>query len=146
MLKILFIEMALSTCELWSNGIKMAGFSKKSCKKSHSGWKIRPQTPIYDTFKFSSLLNTSPNLHFFWEGLSPFPAAKSWLRTTPGHKIFVPQKVPLLKIFDDVVACDVWFGSPQSKILAMHAYEREVRGSNPRPVKSNAELPTLSLW
>ena len=33
--------------------------------------------------------------------------------------IFVPQKVSLLKIFDDVIACDLWFGPPcQSKILA----------------------------
>ena len=37
----------------------------------------------------------------------------------PSYDIFVPQKVPLLKIFDDVIACDLWFGPPyQSKILA----------------------------
>ena len=35
------------------------------------------------------------------------------------YDIFVPQKVPLLKNFDDVIASDLWFGSLyQSKILA----------------------------
>ena len=32
--------------------------------------------------------------------------------------MFALQKVPLLKISDDVIACDLWFGTPQSKILA----------------------------
>ena len=37
----------------------------------------------------------------------------------PSYDIFVPQKVPLLKNFDAVIACDLWFGPPyQSKILA----------------------------
>ena len=35
------------------------------------------------------------------------------------YDIFAPQKVPFLKIFDDVIACDLWFGPlPLSKILA----------------------------
>ena len=33
----------------------------------------------------------------------------------PFYDIFAPQKVPLLKISDDVIACNLWFGSPQSK-------------------------------
>ena len=126
--------------------LKWLVFPKKVAKNRTAVGRFAPRPLSMIRLSYSSLLNTSPNLRFFWGALSPFPAAKSWLRTTPGHKIFVPQKVPLLKIFNDVVACDVWFGSPQSKILAMHAYEREVRGSNPGPVKSNAELPTLSLW
>ena len=38
----------------------------------------------------------------------------------PSYDIFVPQKVTLLTISDDTIACDLWFGSPppQSKILA----------------------------
>ena len=36
----------------------------------------------------------------------------------PFYEIFAPQKVPFLKISDDVIACDLWFGPPQSKILA----------------------------
>ena len=37
----------------------------------------------------------------------------------PLYDIFAPQKVPLLKISDDVIGCDLWFGPPpQSNILA----------------------------
>ena len=37
----------------------------------------------------------------------------------PIYSIFAQQKVPLSKIFDDVVTLDWWFGLPsQSKILA----------------------------
>ena len=36
--------MALNTCEMWSNGIKIAFFSK-TYKKSPNGWGFRPQTP-----------------------------------------------------------------------------------------------------
>ena len=35
---------------------------------------------------------------------------------SPFH-IFVPQKLPVWKIFDDLIACDL--GLPQSKILGM---------------------------
>ena len=34
------------------------------------------------------------------------------------YEIFPPQKVPHLKISDDIIAHDLWFGLPQSKILA----------------------------
>ena len=30
----------------------------------------------------------------------------------PLYDIFAPQKVTLLKISDDVIACDLWFGPP----------------------------------
>ena len=36
--------MALNTCEMWSNGIKIA-FFPKNYKKSPNGWGLRPQTP-----------------------------------------------------------------------------------------------------
>ena len=37
----------------------------------------------------------------------------------PFYDIFAPQKVPFLKISDDVIAFDLWFcPPPQSKILA----------------------------
>ena len=37
----------------------------------------------------------------------------------PFYDIFALQKVPFLKISDDVIACDLWFAPPppQSKIL-----------------------------
>ena len=66
--------MAVNTCEMWPNGIKIAFFSKNE-QKSPSGWGLRPQTPITvggwglrpqtpvcDTFEYTSLLNTSPKL------------------------------------------------------------------------------------
>ena len=33
----------------------------------------------------------------------------------PFYKTFGPQKVSLLKISDDVIACDLWFGLPPIK-------------------------------
>ena len=36
----------------------------------------------------------------------------------PFYDIIAPQKLPLSKIFDDVIACDLCFGPSQSKILA----------------------------
>ena len=36
----------------------------------------------------------------------------------PFYDSFAPWKLSLLKIFDDVIAGDLWFGPPQSKILA----------------------------
>ena len=35
----------------------------------------------------------------------------------PFYNIFAPQKVPFLKISDDVIAYGLWFGPPQSTIL-----------------------------
>ena len=69
--------MALNSCEMWSNGIKIAFFSK-NLQKSPSGWGLCPQTPIAiggwglcpqtpvsDTFEYTSLLNTSSKLDFY---------------------------------------------------------------------------------
>ena len=33
----------------------------------------------------------------------------------PSYDIFVPQKLPLWKNFDDVISCDVWFRPPPNK-------------------------------
>ena len=53
--------MALNTCELWFNGIKIAFFAQKITKivdwlgalppdpKASGGWGPRPQTPACDT-------------------------------------------------------------------------------------------------
>ena len=41
----------------------------------------------------------------------------------PFHNIFAPQKVLLLKIFDDVIACNLWFGPFSIKNLVYaHGY------------------------
>ena len=69
--------MAVNTYEMWSNGIKIAFFSK-NLQKSPSGWGLcpqtpiatrgwglRPQTPVCDKFKYTSLLNTPPKWDIF---------------------------------------------------------------------------------
>ena len=33
----------------------------------------------------------------------------------PSYDIFVPEKIPLLKIFDDVIAYNLWFGPPSNQ-------------------------------
>ena len=111
--------MVLNTRKLWSNGIKIASFFSKNYKKSPSGWGLRPQTPSMIRLRHTNLLITLPNLHFLG-GLSPLPKSKSWLcantqATTCDLQIcsiFFPKKVPLSKISDDVIACDLWFGTP----------------------------------
>ena len=46
----------------------------------------------------------------------------------PFYNIFAPQKVPFLKISDDLIACDLWFGPPPPPIknagYAAYAYAR----------------------
>ena len=61
--------MAVNTSEMWSNGIKIGFFFQKLIKIAqrlgplppapHSH-RLRPQTPVCDTFEYTSLLNTSP--------------------------------------------------------------------------------------
>ena len=40
-------------------------FFSKNSQKSPSGWGLFPQTPVYDTFTYTSLLNTSSKLDFY---------------------------------------------------------------------------------
>ena len=48
----------------------------------------------------------------------------------PFYNIFAPQKVPLSKICDDVIACDLWFAPPtQSKILTTPMITELSRGA-----------------
>ena len=66
--------MALNTCEMWSNGIEIAFFSKNLQKLpcgwglcsqtpiATGGWGLRPQTPVCDTYEYTSLLYTYPKL------------------------------------------------------------------------------------
>ena len=121
--------MALNKCELRSNGIKIASFF---LQKSHTGLELSPQsTPrprlwwAWVTLVYSTHLPIYTFILFIF-GLSPFPRTKSWLRANtqatasylPIHNIFVPQKVPVSQISEDVITCNLWFGPPQLKILA----------------------------
>ena len=67
--------MAVNTCEIWSNGIKIAFFFQNITKnrptagglaprppKPPAAGDPRPQTPVCDTFELHKLLNTFPTL------------------------------------------------------------------------------------
>ena len=45
----------------------------------------------------------------------------------PSYDIFVPQKLPLWKNFDDVISCDLWFRPPPFKNSG-YANELEIAG------------------
>ena len=116
-------------------------FFQKNCKKSRSGWGLRPQTPIAsggwglrpqtpvnNTFElqYTSLLNTSANFYILTLGFSP-PPLNEFLLTCqhqatafdlPSCDIFASAKNSSFEVSDDVIACDLRFGPPQSKILA----------------------------
>ena len=118
--------MALNTCEMWSNGIKIA-FFRKNYEKSPSCWELRPHTPVCDTFelRYTSLLkHVSQFRHFriLSFGLSPLLERIPRYVPTPGRDFWSsilrylwPPKNSSFKVSDGVIACDL--GSPQSKIL-----------------------------
>ena len=122
-------------------GHRNSCFFQKTYKKSPNGWGLRHQTPKASGFwglrprppsvlrlRYTTFLNTSPKLDIFafqllLKALSLckilLKCQQAAISDIPFYDIFVPQKIPLLKIFDDVIACDLWFGPPdQSKILA----------------------------
>ena len=112
--------MTLNMCEMWFNRIKIA-FFPKNYKKSPNSWGLRPQTAkasgrwgpapdprlwyVWVTLAFSKRLQSYVLALFNYISLSPLFFAKSWLSANR-------------QIFDDVIACDLWFRPPQSKILA----------------------------
>ena len=126
---------------MWFNGIKIAVFSKKLTKNRPTGGGFAPRRPkplaaggstsrppSVLRLRYTTFLNTSPKLdictfQLLLKALSLCKILLNCQQATisdlPSYNIFVPQKVPLLKIFDDVIACNLWFGPPyQSKILA----------------------------
>ena len=138
--------MGLNTCELRFDGIKIAFFSK-NYKKSPNGWGRGPQTPkafgdwgprpqtsVCDTFEYNSFLNSFPKLDtctFQLLAYAPFrckirfKCQQATISDLPSYDIFVSQKLPLLKIFDDVIACDLWF-RPLPIKNPKYAYELEI--------------------
>ena len=121
---------------MWSNGIKIAFFPNNYeespsgwvlCLQTpiaSSGWGFCPQTPVCDTFQlqYTSLLKhlfQFRHCHILTIGLSPLFDQVPSYASTPGHgfhDIFVPTKISF-EVSDDVIACDLWFGSSQSKVL-----------------------------
>ena len=91
--------MALNTCEMWSNGIKIAFFPKNYKKLTAAGgftpqapiasggWGLRPQTSVLDSFqvrKYTLHISQFRYFQFLPSSLSPLPSAKSRLR--PKHR------------------------------------------------------------
>ena len=130
--------MTLNTYEMWSNGIKIAFFFPKKSQKigqrlgasppdpqSLRRLRPRPQTPIRDTFELHLLSQHVPKvryLHFLTINLSPLPLQilvtrkqATTISDLPSYDIFVPQKLPLWKNFDDVISCDLFFRPPPIK-------------------------------
>ena len=100
--------MALNMCEMWFNGIKIAFFSKKFQKIAQQLGASPPDPRlwyVWVTLAFSKPLQSYVFALFNYISLSPLPSPKSWLSANR-------------EIFDDVIACDLWFRPPQSKILA----------------------------
>ena len=108
--------------------LKQLFLFKKNYKKSPSGWGLRPQTSVNNTFElqYTSLLNTSANFYILTIGLSP-PPLNGFLLTCqhqatafdlPFYDIVASTKNSFFEISDDVIACNLRFGPPQSKILA----------------------------
>ena len=93
---------------MWFSGIKIAFFLQKITKNCPTAGGFAPRPPSVIRLSYTGFLKTSPKLRIctfqlYQLRLSPF--AKSWLSANR-------------QIFDDVIACDLWFRPPQLKILA----------------------------
>ena len=76
--------MVLNTCEMWSNGIKIAFFPKKNAKKLPSSWGFGPKPPSVIPLSKLVCLHTSPNLHIF--------IFNFWFERPPFWKLFVKRQ------------------------------------------------------
>ena len=66
-------------------------FFSKHCKKSPSGLGLRPRPPCVLRLRYTSSLNTSPNLDICTFVLSPLFIAKSWLRAKTQAQLLIFQ-------------------------------------------------------
>ena len=96
-------------------------FFQKVTKTREAVGDFAPKPPSVTLFSYTKLLthvSQFSRFGFLNLGLSPFPSAKFCLSANtqatatnlPFYDISVSQKVPLSKIFDDVIACDLWLG------------------------------------
>ena len=114
--------------------IKIASFFTKNYEKLHSGWELSSQTtprpPSVMGLSYTIVYSAHIPIYtfaLFIFGLSPLPIAKSWLRANtqatafdlPIYNIFVPLKVPLSKISEDVITCDL---VPPNQKSWLHLY------------------------
>ena len=127
MLKIYDFEISFNICEMWSNGIKIAIFSKKLQKTAQRLGASSPDH-VCDTFElqYTSLIkHVSQFRHFRTLGICLSPLLERVPKPTPGHDFWssilqylCPHKNSSFEVSDDVSACDLWFATLQSKILA----------------------------
>ena len=98
-------------------------FLQKKAKFLSAGGSA-PRPPSVIRLRYTGFLNTSPKLDIcpFQLLLKALSLCKirvkcqpATISDLPSYDIFVLQKVPRLKIFDDVIACDLWFGPPTNQ-------------------------------
>ena len=108
--------MALKQLVFSKNRSACGGFAPCPPKPPATGSSV-PRPPSVICLSYSTSLNTSPN-----SGVLTLVN-----QTTASGLLFcdisVPQKVPLSKMYDDVIACDLWLGTlPIKNPGYEHAY------------------------
>ena len=100
--------------------------------RASGSWGLRPHTPVCDTFELqytSFLKHVSQFRHFCIltirliksSPLNEFLVTCKHQATASDlsfYNTFAPTKNSSFEVSDDVIACDLWFGGLQSKILA----------------------------
>ena len=97
--------MALNTCELWSNGIKIFFKNRPAAVFLKSPPGRSPSLPSVIRLSYTSLLNTSPIYTFTlitW-GLSPFLKTKANTQITASD-------IPIYNIFYPIAYAGFWKG------------------------------------
>ena len=93
----------------------------KNCSAASSSREGFVPTPVCDNVWVTQFY---PHTSCFWFMSSPYTATKFWfvakhrpwlLIFQSTTSLFHKQFVPLSKIFDDVIACDLWFAPPSIK-------------------------------
>ena len=131
--------MALNTSKMRSDFIKIAFYFKKLQKNCPAAWgfALRLSKPLVAwgsaprslsviRLSYNSLLNISPKLDNCTFQLLVYSTSTfskilvNCLQQATALDLlfydnFAPQKFPLLKLSDDVIVCDLWFGSPNQK-------------------------------
>ena len=90
-------------------------------KNRPKAWGFTPRPPLKLNY-FTRRVSQFRNFHFLTIRFNLLPLAISWFvpdhvttSELPFYDIFVRQKVPLSKIYDDVIVCDLWFAPPNQK-------------------------------
>ena len=89
--------MVLNTCEMWSNGIKIAFFFKKITKNRPATGGYVPRSPYVIRLNKLGYLHKSPNLDIF--------ICNFWFKPSPFRKLSVKcQTRPRLLIFHSTIS------------------------------------------